>query len=212
MSLKEVSGGIGQTDKENTQEKKLDKDEKIKKSKKAPKGGDSDIKPEEGQSGGEKTKSKKKTQKGEEKDIYFIIYYILNKKEDPKEITFSKECEGSPNVILTKEVKTKNNKYAYKKVFKYKNIGGKKDVELIYYYGEGLDKYIINLKTKDKTFVYDVDFKKGHRYLLNIVPQIIKQDIKYQDKLDLFLEALEKSKEESKIQELYKETIEIYSK
>ena len=212
MSLKEESGSIGQTDEEKTQEKKLDRGENTKKTKKTQKGEEKDIKPEEGQSGGEKTKSKKKPQKGKEKDIYFIIYFILNKKEDPKEIAFSKECEESPNVILAKEVKTKNNKYAYKKVFKYKNIDGKKDVELIYYYGEGLDKYIINLKAKDKTFVYDVDFKKGHRYLSKVVPQIIKQEIKYQDKLDLFLEALEKNKEESKIHELYKETIELYSK
>ena len=127
-------------------------------------------------------------------------------------MAFSKECDAIPQIILTKEIKTNNNKYAYLKVFKYKNIGGKKKVELVYYYGEELEKYIITIEIKDKTFVYDVALKKGHKYLPNIVPQIIKQDIKYQDKLDLYLEALEKSKEESKNQELYKETIELYSK
>ena len=156
--------------------------------------------------------SKSKSQKGEEKDIYFIISYILKKEENLKELAFSKECEATPQIILNKIVKTNNNKYAYKKVFKYKNIGGKKNVELVYYYGEELDKYIITLEIKDKTFVYDVDFKKGHRHLSKIVPQIIKQDIKYQDKLDLFLEALKENKEENKNQELYKETIELYSK
>ena len=159
--------------------------------------------------------SKSKSSKGEEKDIYFIISYTLKKKEDPNELAFSKECESIPNDILTKEIKINNNKFAYKKVLKYKHIGGKK-VELVYYYGEELDKYIITFeikeKDKDKTFIYDVDFKKGHRYLPDIVPQNIKQDIKYQDKLDLFLEALEKNGEKSKNHELYKETIELYSK
>ena len=156
--------------------------------------------------------SKSKSQKGEEKDIYFIISYTLDKKEDPKEITFSKECDATPQTLLTKEIETSNKKYAYKKVFKYRNIGGKKNVELVYFYGEELDKYIITLEIKDKTFIYDVDLKIGHRYLTKIVPIVIKQDIKYQDKLDLFLEAFENIKEESKIQELYKETIELYSK
>lgn len=156
--------------------------------------------------------SKSKSQKGEEKDIYFIISYTLDKKEDPKEIAFSKECDATPQTLLTKEIDTSNKKYAYKKVFKYRNIGGKKNVELVYFYGEELDKYIITLEIKDKTFIYDVDLKIGHRYLTKIVPIVVKQDIKYQDKLDLFLEAFENIKEESKIQELYKETIELYSK
>ena len=156
--------------------------------------------------------SKSKSQKGEEKDIYFIISYTLDKKEDPKEIAFSKECDATPQTLLTKEIETSNKKYAYKKVFKYRNIGGKKNVELVYFYGEELDKYIITLEIKDKTFIYDVDLKIGHRYLTKIVPIVVKQDIKYQDKLDLFLEAFENIKEESKIQELYKETIELYSK
>ena len=127
--------------------------------------------------------SKSKSQKGEEKDIYFIISYTLDKKEDPKEITFSKECDATPQTLLTKEIETSNKKYAYKKVFKYRNIGGKKNVELVYFYGEELDKYIITLEIKDKTFIYDVDLKIGHRYLTKIVPIVIKQDIKYQDNI-----------------------------
>ena len=105
--------------------------------------------------------SKSKLEKEEEKNIYFIISYTLKKKEEPKELVFSKECESTPQIILTKEIKTNNNKYAYLKVFKYKNIGGKKNVELVYYYGEELEKYIITLEIKDKTFVYDVASKKG---------------------------------------------------
>ena len=71
---------------------------------------------------------------------------------------------------------------------------------------------MISFEVKDKTFIYDVEFKKGHRHLTTIWPDPIKQNIKYQDKLDLFLEALKKKNEENKIDELYKETIELYSK
>ena len=156
--------------------------------------------------------SKSKTPKGEEKDIYFIITYKLKKKEPLEKLAFSKECESKPDIILNKEIQTNNNKYAYKKVFKYKNIGAKKSTKLVFYYGEELDKYMISLDIKEKTFIYDVEFLKGHKYLSNIVPEIIEQNIKYQDKLDLFLEALKENKEENKIQELYEETIELYSK
>jgi hypothetical protein len=71
---------------------------------------------------------------------------------------------------------------------------------------------MISFEVKDKTFIYDVEFKKGHRHLTTIIPIDIKQNLKYQYKLDLFLEALKKKNEENKIDELYKETIELYSK
>ena len=70
------------------------------------------------------------------------------------------------------------------------------------------------MEIKDKIFIYDVDLKKGHKYLENIAKENIdqKKSIEYQDKLELFLEALKQNKEESKNQELYEETIELYSK
>ena len=47
----------------------------------------------------------------------------------------------------------------------------------------------------------------------NIAKEKIEQKfMDYQDKLDLFLDTLKQNKEESKIEELYKETIEHYSK
>lgn len=74
---------------------------------------------------------------------------------------------------------------------------------------------LIKLEIKDKIFIYDDDLKNGHKYLPNISPENIKQDsMDYQDKLALFLKALEKDKDasKSKNQELYEETIELYSK
>jgi len=69
------------------------------------------------------------------------------------------------------------------------------------------------LEPKEKSFVYDVDLKKGHKYLENIVPIDINQKkMNYQDKLDLFIEALKESKEENKNKEYFQETIDLYSK
>ena len=152
----------------------------------------------------EKTKDKKessksskaKKEKVEEKDIYFIIKYQLKKREPIEELTYIEECESKPEIILNKEIKTIDNKFVYKKVFKYKYKSGdpKKKVQINFVYGEEIDKYMISFEVKDKTFIYDVEFKKGHRHLTIITPNDIKQNIKYQDKLDLFLEALKKKK------------------
>ena len=113
---------------------------------------------------------------------------------------------------MNEEIKTNNNKYIYKKVFKYKNAGAKKKIQLNFFYGNEAYNYMISFEVKEKTFIYDIELKKGHRTLLIMIPDDIKQDIKYQDKFDLFLEALKKIKEEKKIDDLYKETIELYSK
>ena len=153
-----------------------------------------------------------KDKKEEEKDIYFIITYRLTKKEDLKELTFSEDCISKPEIILNEEIKTNNNKYIYKKVFKYKNVGGKKKIQLNFFYGNEAYNYMISFEVKEKTFIYNIELKKEHRTLLIMIPDYSKQDIKYQDKFELFLEALKKIKEENKIDELYKETIELYSK
>ena len=113
MIISEVSKGETEEPKKEKNKEEKNKEEKSKKEK-------TKDKKESSKS------SKSKTQKGEEKDIYFIITYKLNKKEPLDKLAFSKECESKPDIILNKEIQTKNNKFAYKKVFKYKNIGAKK--------------------------------------------------------------------------------------
>ena len=143
---------------------------------------------------------KSKQPKVEEKEIYFIILYQRKQKENPKELFFSEDCDSIPQAILTKEVKTSTNKYAYKKVFKYKNKVGKKNVELIFFFGQEDYKYIITLEVKDKTFIYDVKLKKGHKFLEAVPGESVDQKfLKYQNKLVLFLEALKLNKEEKKM-------------
>ena len=168
----------------------------------------------------EKSKKKKDPKKAnkdkkdnvEEKEIYFMIFYPRNQKENQSDFQFSKDCDVSPKIILNKEEKTDNNKYTYKKVFKFKNIGGNKKIKLIFFIGEE-DKYIIKFDIKNNIFIYDVDLKKGHKFLDFIAKEDMKQNLmEYPDKLDIFLDALKESKGEDKTKELYQETIELYSK
>jgi len=157
--------------------------------------------------------AKSKQTKGEDKDLYFIIYYQRKQKENPEDLIFSEDCDSIPQVILTKEVKTSTNEYAYKKVYKYKKECGKKNVELIFFFQQEDNKYFINFKVKEETFIYDVELKKGHKFLDDKPKVNIDQKImEYQDKLDLFLEALKQNNEENKNEGLFKETIDLYSK
>ena len=75
------------------------------------------------------------------------------------------------------------------------------------------DNYIITFTAKDKNFYFDIDLKKGNKYLIYIEKQKIDQSIiDYIQKLDLFLTALKENKEEDKIIILYEEIIDLYSK
>ena len=105
--------------------------------------------------------SKTKVQIGEEKEIYFIIFYQRKQKENQEELVFSEDCDIFPQIILYKEVKINDNKYAYKIVFKFKNIGGKKHVTLSFFIGKEEYKYIIIMEKIDNIFVYDIKLEKA---------------------------------------------------
>ena len=73
--------------------------------------------------------------------------------------------------------------------------------------------YDILFSVKENTFVYDAELKKGNKWLYNIVKEDIDQTIiPLYNKLDIFLEALEKNEEKNKIDILYDETINLYEK
>ena len=157
-------------------------------------------------------------EKNEEKEIYLIIVYQRNKKQEPNDFIFLEENDMIPEIILNKEIYTNNNKYVYKNVIKIKkafncnNCKKKERKEGIIFYITEKDQYIISFQFKGNTFIYDVYLKKGIKYLDRLPKENIDQKLlDYQDKLDLFLDALKLNKEENKIQELYKETIELFS-
>ena len=146
------------------------------------------------------------------KSYYFFLYYPRNEKEKEKDIEFvePEEKADQPECIFSLE-EEENGIFHYKKIFKAtpKDIKGKKSTSCHYEFENKQDIYIISFK-KNNTFVFDVDVVFGNR-ALDIKRPIEQTNIKYIDKLNYFIEALEENKEEDKIDELFKDALSLYS-
>ena len=161
-----------------------------------------------------KNEPSNKKVEGEEKDIYFMILYPRKQQEKDNEFVFA-EKGIIPKNIYKDEIQQEN-EYFYKKVFKF---NGKTKKKYSIEFDIDKDNYIIFFEVKENSFVYDVELKKGNKILKNIVKTDIPQNIiDYYEKLDIFLDALKKNKEENKTEEnlntlnktLYEDTIELY--
>ena len=71
------------------------------------------------------------------------------------------------------------------------------------------DIYIILFEADKTTFIYQVNLISG-KIILDIKRKILQNRIEYKDKIEYFIEALKEDKE--KINELYKDTLELYFK
>lgn len=125
----------------------------------------------------------------------------------------------TPQIIYDKSIEKGNGSFIEHNTFKLNIIKKEKEKDkksstnykLEYTIGE--DSYEISFSVKENTFVYEPELKKGNKYIDNIVKESIDQDIiLLQDKLDIFLEALEKNNETNKKEKLYEETITLYEK
>ena len=151
---------------------------------------------------------KKPKNKGKKENIYFLIFYPRKQKEKSNEFIFS-ESEITPEKIFTNEIQQEKGIYSYQKIFKF---NGKADNKYNFEFEIGKDNYIISFEVKENSFIYDVELKKGNKILKNIAKEIIDQKADYHKKLNIFLEALKKNKEEDKREALYKETIDLFAK
>ena len=146
--------------------------------------------------------------------IYFIITYQRNKIENASDIDFviPENKELKPECILSDETYD-NKKYYYKKVFKASTaVGkGKKGNNYYFEFEIGDNKYIISFDSKGSSFVYDVSLETGKRRI-QIIRKVDQNSIDYNEKMDFFEKALKQKGEENKIDNLYKETIDLYSK
>ena len=115
-----------------------------------------------------------KTNKTRIEEIYFIIFHLSNQKENSNDFVFSKENDILPTIILNKEIKISDNRFAYRKVFKINNVREKSGAEIIFFIGEE-DKYIIIIEIKEKTFIFDFELKIGHRILKSVALVNINQ-------------------------------------
>ena len=164
------------------------------------------------------------TKEGKEEDIYlFIIIPKEIEKENQKEENLNElyfTSEIVPEIIYEKEIKKEDGSSFVHRIFKFKRkkeeneVNNKgKEIPYTIEYLVGNDVYTIKFTVKENSFVYGVDLKKGDYYINNIVPLNIKQDIiPLYNKLELFLEALQKTNETSKIEKLYEEAIDLYKK
>ena len=134
-------------------------------------------------------------------------------KEESKKHEDTKKKKESKKDGDTKDAEENKNKDKKKKEHKNKEDKKNEDeIEIQFQIGEK-DNYIIKFTVDDKSFYYDIDLKKGNKFLKNIAKEIIDQNIlNYYQKLEVFIAALKENNEEEKIDSLYEETIKLYSK
>ena len=114
--------------------------------------------------------------------------------------------------MIKKKWKKAKIKIKKKKEHKSKEDKNVDEIEIQFQIGEK-DNYIIKFNVEDKLFYFDIDLKKGNKFLTNIAKEIIEQNIiNYFQKLEIFISALKENKEEAKIDTLYDEAITLYSK
>ena len=72
---------------------------------------------------------------------------------------------------------------------------------------------MISFYADNRMFYYDIDLTKEIKYFSLFPRKSVDQNfLNYFQKLEVFLEALKQNKEEEKIERLYEETINLYSK
>ena len=160
--------------------------------------------------------TKAKNENGKSK-LYFYqkVFKLIiqqRKKEEIKKKGDSKKKDG-----IKKDddnSRGENNKRKEEKKKEDKKI---KEEEIEIQFEIGKDSYIISFNVNDNFFYYDIELKKGNKYLTNIAKEVIDQNIlNYYEKFEIFLEALNKAEEKEKekgiIDILYEETIQLYSK
>ena len=153
---------------------------------------------------------KKQEQKDHTKDIYFMILYKLEKENFPN----FENSKIKPECILISELKGDDGTNFYNIVLKIKNNikdnSSKKDYSIEFSIGN--QSYLVYFEVNENIFVYDLNLIKTLKILINFTKEKIDQNlIHYGKKFNYFLEALKTNNEEDKIEELFKETIHLYS-
>ena len=142
--------------------------------------------------------------------IYFFVTYARKKIEKEGDIVFdvSKKNNSKP-VCIYKEEYIEEQRIYYNKVFAIdKSKKPKKNYNFVFHIGD--DEYIISFEYKGNSFIYDVNLLFGKTII--DIRRNINQSKEYKEKMEVFIEALKENKEMDKIDELYKVTIELYSK
>ena len=147
------------------------------------------------------------------KDYYFQVYLIApQEKEGNDEVKFN-DLNNAPKCILTKKVEpneNKENKENIIKIFKY--VGELKDNSHFEFTYDNKNFKITFESIKDKTFIFDLILQEKKGILIFKSSSTIDQKVGYHDKLNYFIESLNKTNEDDKLDILYSDSIKIYSK
>ena len=144
------------------------------------------------------------------------IYFLVTSKSKDKINFFDSKClsQIKPEIIYYKRTKNGKDSFLINHVFKLavnKKEKNNKWIKYLIQYEIEEEFYEILLDIKENIFIYNVKFQKYNKYINNIEQKDIAQNqIKIQQKFELFLEALKKNNENNKIEKLYEEGIELY--
>lgn len=167
--------------------------------------------------GGQNDKSNNK------EDAYFLILRPSEEKIDFTGLNYETKNKIEPKIAFKNRVDKEDKTYLEEIVFKFKKKVKKKEkvkdkknstksTKYAITFFEGDHTYDISFSLKDECFAYQPDLKTGNKYLNNILKEPMRQNIiPLYNKLNIFLEALEKNDElETKESKLYEDTIALY--
>ena len=157
-----------------------------------------------------------------EEDVYFIIIRSSEEKMDFTNLNYETKNKITPLIAFKKRIDKEDNTYLEEIVFKFKKKRKKKEIykdkneptkstKYAITFFEGVHTYEIKFSLEDECFVYQPDLKTGNKFLDNILKEPINQNIvPLFNKLNIFLEALDKNNESNKETKLYEDTITLY--
>ena len=139
-------------------------------------------------------------------EVFFVLYLPKGKGQNDK-LDFIK-LENPPECILTDKIKDKE-KEVFIKVFKY--FYKKKKIELEFQFEDSY--YFLSLSINKETFLFDLILQKSENiFILISTKSKIEQKLQLPEKMNYFIRALKKTKETDKLDILYNDSIEQYSK
>ena len=155
--------------------------------------------------------------KSGDRDVYFLLLRPSEEEIDFTGLNYQTKNNIEPMIAFKKKIDNKEDKtYLEEIVFKFKKKAKKENDKkessryIITFFEED-HTYDITFSLKDECFVYQPDLKTGNKYLPNILKESIRQNIiPPYNKLNIFLEALEKNNDIKKEKKLYEDTISLY--
>jgi hypothetical protein len=142
--------------------------------------------------------------------LYFFVTYSRKQKENNDVEFVVPEKNNLKPVCIYEDLKYEGQRFHYNKIFAVeKPKKSKKNFNFVFEIGD--EQYVISFDySKGSSFIYDVNLDFGKKII--DIRRKISQTKEYQEKMDVFIKALEKNNEAQMIKELYKDTIELYSK